>query len=164
MKAEKTCCFTGHRRILPSVEKDLKRDLRREVVRLIEEDGVTRFLSGGALGFDTLAAETVLELVDAYPDVKLVIVRPCVDQTRGWGLKDVERYALILRRASDVVTVAHTYYPGCMQERNRYLVDHADVCLCFLEDDTGGTAYTVRYAERAGIPVINLSPKARENV
>ena len=164
MSVEKTCCFTGHRRISPSVEKELKQALRREVVRLIEEGGVTRFLSGGALGFDTLASETVLELVDAYPGIRLVVVRPCADQTRGWNLKDVERYALILRRASEVVTIAHTYYPGCMQERNRYLVDHADLCLCFLEDETGGTAYTVRYAERAGIPVINLSPKAREDV
>lgn len=59
---EKTCCFTGHRaipaRALPALAEELEQTLRR----LIGE-GMRYFGAGGALGFDTLAAETVLRLV-----------------------------------------------------------------------------------------------------
>ena len=132
--------------------------LRREVLRLVREEGFTRFLSGGALGFDTLAAETVLEISEDYPHVELVIVRPCEDQTRGWSAKDTTRYEAILARASEVVTLAPAYHPGCMQARNRYLVEHSAVCICYLTERAGGTAYTVRYAASRGLPVVNLAP------
>ena len=60
MDATKTCCFTGHRRIPADDLPAVAAALRREVLRLCREEGITVFLSGGALGFDTLAAETVL--------------------------------------------------------------------------------------------------------
>ena len=132
--------------------------LRREVLRLVREEGFTRFLSGGAVGFDLLAAEAVLEVAADYPNVELVIVRPCADQTRGWNAKDVARYEAILARANDVVTLEPAYRPGCMQARNRYLVDRSSIVLCYLTESSGGTAYTVRYARSRGVPVLNLAP------
>ena len=132
--------------------------LRREVLRLVREEGIVRFLSGGAVGFDTIAAETVLEIAADYPNVELVIVRPCADQTRGWNARDTARYEAILARARDVVTLEPAYRPGCMQARNRYLVDHSAVCICYLTEPAGGTAYTVRYAASRKLPVINLAP------
>lgn len=158
METNAVCCFTGHRRIPDAVLPRVISSLRREVLRLVREEGVTRFLSGGALGFDTIAAETVLELSADYPQVSLVIVRPCADQTRGWNARDTARYNAILSRASEVITLADAYQPGCMQARNRYLVEHSALCLCYLTERTGGTAYTVRYAASRGLPVINLAP------
>ena len=133
--------------------------LRREVLRLVREEGVSRFLSGGAVGFDTLAAEVVLEMIADYPYVSLVIVRPCADQTRGWSKADVARHDAILARASEVVTLTPAYRPGCMQARNRYLVEHSGVCICYLAERSGGTAYTVRYAASRGLPIVNLAPQ-----
>lgn len=158
METNTVCCFTGHRRIPDAVLPRVISSLRREVLRLVREEGVTRFLSGGALGFDTLAAEAVLELAADYPQVSLVIVRPCADQTRGWNARDTARYHAILDRASEVITIAPAYRPGCMQERNRYLVEHSALCLCYLTEPSGGTAYTVRYAVSRGLPVLNLAP------
>ncbi len=132
--------------------------LRREVLRLVREEGFTRFLSGGAVGFDLLAAEAVLEVAADYPNVELVIVRPCADQTRGWNAKDVAHYEAILARANDVVTLEPAYRPGCMQARNRYLVDRSSIVLCYLTESSGGTAYTVRYARSRGVPVLNFAP------
>ena len=31
------------------------------------------------------------------------------------------------------------YHRGCMQRRNRYMVDHSSVCICYQTQDTGGT-------------------------
>ena len=158
MDAKNTCCFTGHRRIPEGELPAVAAALRREVLRLIREDGIVRFLSGGALGFDTLAAETVLEIAADVPGISLVIVRPCADQTRGWNAKDTARYDAILSRASEVVTLSPAYHPGCMQARNRYLVEHSSTVLCYLAERTGGTAYTVRYAISRGLPVVNVAP------
>ena len=158
METNTVCCFTGHRRIPDDVLPRVMSSLRREVLRLIREEGVSRFLSGGALGFDTLAAETVLDVAADYPHVSLVIVRPCADQTRGWSEADVARHEAVLARANEVVTLSPAYRPGCMQARNRYLVEHSAVCICYLAERSGGTAYTVRYAAARGLPVINLAP------
>ena len=153
-----TCCFTGHRRVPDEDLPLVSQSLRREILRLIREEGIERFLSGGALGFDTLAAEVVLEVAADYPNVSLVIVQPCADQARSWNVDDVRRYGEMLRRASEVVTLAPAYRPGCMQARNRYLVEHSAVCLCYLTERSGGTAYTVRYAASRGLPIVNVAP------
>ena len=158
MDTNAVCCFTGHRRIPDGVLPRVMSALRREVLHLVREEGVTRFLSGGALGFDTLAAEVVLEVIADHPHVSLVIVRPCADQTRGWNASDAARHEAILARASEVVTLAPAYRPGCMQARNRYLVEHSGRCLCYLTERSGGTAYTVRYAASRGLPIVNLAP------
>ena len=43
-----------------------------------------------------------------------------------------------------------------MHKRNRYLVDNSSVCICYLTEATGGTAYTVDYAQTKNLTVINL--------
>ena len=40
-----------------------------------------------------------------------------------------------------------------MFARNRYMVDRADRVLAYLTAPQGGTYYTVRYAEKKGVPV-----------
>ena len=66
----KTCAFTGHRpQSLPFGfdESDkrctsLKSVMRDQIVALIENEGVTHFITGMALGVDMYAAEIVLDL------------------------------------------------------------------------------------------------------
>ena len=51
-----TCCCTGHRVIDRAHRDNLPALLAAELRHLIKE-GATTFLVGGAVGFDTLAAE-----------------------------------------------------------------------------------------------------------
>lgn len=152
---EKTCCFTGHRviptRALPRLVEELEQTLRR----LIGE-GVRYFGAGGALGFDTLAAGTVLRLKGEYPDVRLILVLPCRDQTRGWKAADARRYRDILSRADKVVYTAERYSPGCMHRRNRHLVENSSVCVAYCTRETGGSAYTAEYARQRGLRLVLL--------
>ena len=37
----------------------------------------------GTLGFDTLAAQCVLSLKNQHPHIKLILVLPCITQTKG---------------------------------------------------------------------------------
>lgn len=48
--------------------------------KIIEEQikaGVVFYGAGGALGFDTIAAQTVLEMKNEYPQLRLILVLPC---------------------------------------------------------------------------------------
>jgi len=155
---EHTVCFTGHRKI-PQEQKDVVAlRLKIEITKLIE-NGYRYFGAGGALGFDTLAAQTVLELKTEYPDVKLILVLPCLSQTRGWSARDIEIYEEIKNKADKVVYTSQEYTRGCMHKRNRHLVDNSSVCICYLTESTGGTAYTVNYAKEKGLMTINVAEK-----
>lgn len=155
-KRLRTCCFTGHRQIPPVDRPRLEARLEQIIMELYRR-GVIYHGVGGALGADTLAAQTVLRLRDQCPDMKLILVLPCLDQTRGWRSEDVEEYERIKGLADKVVYTGQQYTRDCMFRRNRYLVDHSGTCLCYMTKNTGGTAYTVSYARQHGLDVINLA-------
>ena len=144
---EKTCCFTGHR----SLSGEEKLAAAVHLCRVIEEQikaGVVFYGAGGALGFDTLAAQTVLDMKKEYPQLRLILVLPC---------EDIAVYEDIKRRSDKIVYVSCEYTPDCMHRRNRHLVDHSGTCICYLTRSGGGTAYTVDYARRKGLRIINLA-------
>ena len=153
---ERTCCFTGHREIPEESLMEIKQRLEEQVVRLIQQ-GVIYYGAGGALGFDTLAAQTILALKNAYPQVKLILVLPCQNQSERWNRADRAIYEGILAQADKVVYISEHYYKGCMHKRNRHLVDCSDYCICYLNRLSGGTYYTVRYAREKGLKIINCA-------
>ena len=81
-----TCCFTGHRQIPPEKRAEIAGQLERVIVSLYQR-GARFYGAGGALGFDCLAAQTVLRLRKSCPGMKLILVLPCLTQTRGWGIR-----------------------------------------------------------------------------
>ena len=65
-------------------------------------------------------------------------------------------YSRIKAAADEVVILHESYLPGCMQERNRALVDSSSACIAFCRRATGGTAYTLRYARSRGLEIYLL--------
>lgn len=153
---EQTVCFTGHRDIPFLRLLSLKRKLKKTVEDLINQ-GFCYFSAGGALGFDTLAAQTVLDLRKTHSQIKLILILPCKSQADRWSDSDKEVYEIILEQADKVVYTSEEYTKGCMFKRNRHLVDHSSVCVCYLNKGTGGTAYTVKYATSKGLKILNLA-------
>lgn len=153
---EESCCFTGHRSLPPARQEAIARRLEQTVADLYQR-GVRNYYAGGALGFDTLAAQTVLRLRDRCPGMRLLLALPCPTQAKGWKPGDAAEYERIKHLADETVYVSQAYTSGCMYRRNRYLVDHSAICLCYLTQGRGGTAYTVRYAVEQGVKVVNLA-------
>lgn len=149
-------CFTGHRYIatadIPVVCKRLD-----TLLELCYERGYRCFLCGGALGFDMLAGERVSALQSRHPDARLIMVIPCSDQAQRWPGFAVERYERLLYAADEIRVLAPKYYDGCMQVRNRYLVDRSAICICYFRHQKGGTASTVAYALERQLPVLNVA-------
>lgn len=155
MEKEKTCCFTGHRKLTlqqtcHAYEKTL------EAIKTLAKQGYTCFCCGGALGYDTIAAQAVLEVREQL-NVKLVLILPCIKQDAAWADADKRVYADIKCQADEVIYTSSEYTRGCMHKRNRALVDASSVCVCFSSSDSGGTAYTVKYAQKMGVEVINIA-------
>lgn len=70
---EQTCCFTGHRQIPQEEQTEIVARLERTIISL-NQMGVRFYGAGGALGFDTLAAKTVIHLRESCPSIKLILV------------------------------------------------------------------------------------------
>lgn len=155
-KRMQTCCFTGHRQLPSEEQAEIANRLERVIAALYQK-GIRYYGAGGALGFDALAARTVIRLRESCHDMKLILVLPCLTQTRGWKPENVAEYERIKAQADKVVYTAQQYTRGCMHRRNRHLVDNSSVCVCYLAKDNGGTAYTVRYAEEKGLEIVNIA-------
>lgn len=118
--------------------------------------GITDFYAGGALGFDYAASVTVINSKRLYPGLTLNLALPCREHMKSWNEADKLMFERLAERADSIVYVSEDYAPGCMQKRNRYMADRSSVCVCWLSAKTGGTHYTVKYAEKMGLEVINL--------
>lgn len=151
-----TVCFTGHRHIAAAKQPELIRRLDGMLDALYRR-GYRYFISGGAIGFDILAAERVLAMQKQHPEMRLILALPCSDQSSLWNERDCRRYERMLYFSDETHVLSPAYYEGCMLTRNRFMVDHAALCLCYMERMKGGTLSTVAYALNANVPVINLA-------
>ena len=149
-------CFTGHRSIEPEKARMITAMLEQTLHALIRH-GATYFYAGGALGFDTIAALTVLRLKNTYPHIKLCLILPCKNQTKMWSGADRAIYGRILSNADSFEYVSDSYTSYCMHDRNRRLVDSSDICVAYCEHNGGGTAHTVAYALKKNNEIINIA-------
>ena len=162
----RACSFTGHRpdrlgvvdRKDPAAQTIIEA-LAQNITRLYYEDKVTHFFTGMALGVDTWCAEQVLYLRQFKPEVRLHCVLPCYGQDESWSKVDRLRYREILNRADEIFYLNGPYFRGCMQERNRYLVDRAGTLLAVYDGRPGGgTSYTVDYAKKRRRRILLVPP------
>lgn len=159
------CAFTGHRphKLFcrggenSALCEDFKKRLA-DAIRMLVWEGYSHFIAGGAQGMDTYAAEIVLALRREYPWIGLEIAVPYEAQEAMWAPADRLRYAHILAQADIVTYVGRAYSREAIEARNRYLVDNADMVLAAYNGRAGGTAMTINYAKRIGVPVTCIAP------
>lgn len=141
-----SCCFTGHRNVNSVARTEIIPALTEKIEQLINE-GVAVFINGGALGFDTISALCVLSLKVKYPHIKLKIYVPHQGQEDRWNEENKKTYRYILSRADEVKVLAPFHNDGCMQARNRRMVDDSDCLIAYVKKPSGGAYYTACYAE-----------------
>lgn len=164
---KQTACFTGHR---PGKygHYDIKHEKNKPIIKaltdtielVIREENVHRFISGGALGVDTLAFYSVHKLKEKYPDIKNILSLPFEQQDKIWSAEQKKWYRKMIELADEVIYVdtldeykikdvaVGEYHPVKMQKRNEYMVDNSYVVIAFWDGSSGGTGNCVRYARK----------------
>lgn len=160
---QQSCCFTGHRpNKLPwrYDESDgrcvaLKRRIG-DAVEAAYEAGFRHFLCGMALGCDLFFCESVLALRQRHPDVVLEAAIPCPTQAGAWRPDQRQRYERLVAACDMETLVSDRYTACCMHRRDRYMVDHSSLLIAAFNGTAGGTQYTVNYAMKQGLTIVDL--------
>lgn len=169
-----TCAITGHRPTRFKFKynendsrcKRLKKRLREQFAALYEQ-GVRRFLVGGALGVDQWSGEILLrmKLEPEYRDIELVVALPYPGHDERWDERSRKRLAFLIEHSAEHITVGQKAWRESFIQRNRYLVDHADCLLAVYDNEKNtrsGTGMTVNYALNKHIPVMLIHPDSGE--
>ena len=160
---QESCCFTGHRPgKLPWGYDETAPGclaLKRRIADAVEaayEEGYRHFLCGMALGCDLYFCECVLALRARRAGVTVEAAIPCPTQADAWPAAQRRRYGALVAACDFETMVSQRYAPACMQRRDRYMVDHASLLIAAFDGSPGGTRYTVEYAMRRGLDIVDL--------
>ena len=131
-----SCCFSGHRPgKLPWGDDEgdrrclaLKERLWNEMEAAYEQ-GYRHFICGMAQGCDLYFCELALALRQLHGDVTVEAAIPCPSQAEGWPAEQRLRWQRLVAACDYETMVQQQYSPGCMQRRNRYMVDHASLLI-----------------------------------
>lgn len=162
IQIDKTCAFTGHRfykskskenifnskyKNYTQIEIDyIKFKLEEEILKLFSE-GYVHFISGGALGVDTWAIDILIKLKKSF-EITYEIAMPYPNQSNNWPKDNKTHHLELLKMADKITVVNKCYHVGCMQKRNRYMVNNSSVLIAVYSDTKkGGTYYTIEYAK-----------------
>ena len=161
----KSCCFTGYRPSkMPFALNSGTAEYTNFENKLIDavfslpDEGCYTFYSGMAMGFDIIAAETVLLLKKAVKntEIKLICAVPFPEQAEKFSPEWRERYNSILAQADEVITLSQSYHRGCFQKRNEFMVDNSDIVITWFDGQSGGTKNTLIYAKKKDKRIVNL--------
>lgn len=160
----------------------LRTVLLEQLEDLIVNQGKTRFISGGALGFDTMFFWAVNHLKQKYPHIENVLAVPFINQYIKWQTKQKYWYHEMVKKADTFIDVARQpeyttredekkdnplplddFSSEKMKQRNKYMVDQSGVMIAFFDGSNGGTGHCVRYAVKDAIfhrpAIIRLDPR-----
>ena len=158
------CCFTGNRpHKLPwgEYENDtrcvvIKQKMRADIEKLINS-GIILFVCGMAQGADTYFVETLFELKKQYPHILIEGAIPYFEQAKSWTESARIRYEKNLSKIDYKTVICDHPSRYAPLKRNRYMVDKSSVLLSLNYDESGGSAYTERYAGVKGLKIVKIN-------
>lgn len=106
------------------------------------EEGLEWVLISGQLGTELWAAEVVYELREKeYPDLKLAVITPFLEQEASWSESNKEWYESILMEADFVDSVSHRPYekPWQFRMKNQFHIEKSDILLLFYDSEKIGS-------------------------
>lgn len=127
--------------------------LKLNLSKTLKEINPSEVIAGGAIGFDTWLAEVAIEL-----KIPLSLYLPFPSQGDNWPKSSKDKYLAIKKEANKITFAGSEYNKTCFTKRDRDMVDDCDILFSLLspEANSGGTYYTVSYAEKKNKTVINF--------
>ena len=153
-----TVSLFGHRQIDDpfSVERVLEIMVRQ----LLAEKEYVEFLVGRDGEFDLLAASAIKRCRRAVGEENSALIWMLPYPTAEY--RDHEEEYLNYYDAVEVSqNAAGAHFKSAMQIRNREMVDRSDLVIFCVEHQKGGAYQSIRYAEKQGVPFINISQNGK---
>lgn len=131
----------------------------QQAEKILLQEKPDKVISGMALGFDMWLANIAIKL-----GIPFIAAVPFMGQDSKWPFESRKIYKILLAKAAEVVIVSEGEYSAKkLQIRNEWIVDHCNLLLaCYNNDETGGTANCVKYAEKIGREICIINPKIIE--
>lgn len=166
--SEYTVSLTGHRPTAlwgydlnhPNYKK-LQLVLESKIKTYLETYNTLICHCGFALGADTIWAKAIINMKQIYGGrVIFTADIPCRNQASQWPASSQRTWAALLSYADRVKYYADEYSPQCMLDRDDGMVDAADELIAIWNGQPyGGTAHTVKYAQKTNVPIHILNPE-----
>ncbi|MBQ9679939.1 MAG: DUF1273 family protein [Ruminococcus sp.] len=140
----KTALFIGNRDCYQVKEAEIEKAIIEAI-----ENGIEVFLNGGQGCFDKICAAIVHRLKKSYPNIKSILVIPYRDfKVFNDSLFDEKLYPF------EEHTFSYYTYKSGSPKRNRWLVDHSSVAICYVYR-AGGASKTLEYARKKQLHIID---------
>jgi uncharacterized phage-like protein YoqJ len=118
----------------------IKKAIQKPLIQFAEE-GLEWAVISGQLGVELWAAEVVLDLQIDYPQLKLAVLTPFLNQEENWNEENKEYYEFIVSQADFVDSITKRNYenPGQFRLKNQFIVEKSDGLLIVYDDEKEGS-------------------------
>ncbi|WP_226666805.1 DUF1273 domain-containing protein [Metabacillus litoralis] len=118
----------------------IKKAIEKTLISLVEE-GLEWVIISGQMGVELWAAEVVFDLQIEYPDLRLAILTPFLNQESKWNEVNKEYYELIVSQADYVDSITKREYESPLQfrQKNDFLVNKSDGLLLIYDEEKQGS-------------------------
>jgi len=118
----------------------IKIAIKKSLLPLVEE-GLEWVMISGQLGVELWAGEAVFELQEEYPDLKLSVFTPFLNQEETWKEANKEWYESILSGADHVDSISRKPYekPWQFRLKNQFFVEKSDVMILLYDPEKEGS-------------------------
>lgn len=146
---EKICSAFGHREMYTKIKEPLIAVLNR----LVAEQSVSYFYTGGMGEFDRMFSSAVRVLKHTYPHIRLFLVVPYYSARLNTdrALLESEYDEVILPAVLDDL-----HYKAAIKARNRWMIDQSNYVVTCVYKKHGGAYEAMRYAIKQRKLLINL--------
>ncbi|WP_416826699.1 DUF1273 domain-containing protein [Ectobacillus polymachus] len=128
----------------------IKKLIYRYLSRFAEE-GLEWVIISGQVGVELWAAEVVFDLQLQFPELKLAVFTPFLEQEEKWKEETKEYYEFILSQADYVNSITKKKYESPVQFRlkNQFFIQKSDALLAVYDEEKEGSPKYIVEAAKA---------------
>ena len=145
---KKACCGFGHRNVFENIEDKLYK-----AVMSAAEQWCEIFYTGAMGEFDSLFSSAVRKAKKAYPNIKLICVKPYFTNDIN---TDKDYYAALYDDIIIPDELADIHPKAAIKARNRWMIDNSDIVLIYTVRNYGGAYEAKRYAEHKDKTLVKI--------
>ena len=139
-----SCTFFGHRECY-----GLDEQMLRDAIERLITNGVTTFYVGNQGDFDGMVFRCLTQLEQVHPHISCSVVLAYLPKQK----QEYDSYAGYSLYPEGLETVPPRF---AIDKRNRWMIERAEYCVCYVNNTFGGAYKFARTAKRTGLTVINL--------